>query len=86
VVVAPRRYWQPGAAIMAGTTTTAGQDIIFAPSLPTDAAAIQMSSAPAEKPRDEFAAPIDPDKLAVFPLTIPYLLNPVGGSLSQTGG
>ncbi|AIC27750.1 multiple antibiotic resistance MarC-related protein [Rhizobium etli bv. mimosae str. IE4771] len=40
--------------------------------------AIKMASGPTEKPHDEFAAPVDPDKLAIFPLAVPYLLNPVG--------
>ncbi|MCH4546136.1 MULTISPECIES: MarC family protein [Rhizobium] len=40
--------------------------------------AIKMASGPTEKPHDDFAAPVDPDKLAIFPLAVPYLLNPVG--------
>ena len=40
--------------------------------------AIKMASGPTEKPHGELADPIDPDKLAVFPLAVPYLLNPVG--------
>ncbi|MBY3049219.1 MarC family protein [Rhizobium laguerreae] len=40
--------------------------------------AIKMASGPTEKPHDYIAAPVDPDKLAVFPLAVPYLLNPVG--------
>jgi len=40
--------------------------------------AIKMASGPIEKPHDELAAPTDPGKLAVFPLAVPYLLNPVG--------
>src|SRR5215217_2962382 len=40
--------------------------------------AIKMASGPIEKPHDDIAAPVDPDKLAVFPLAVPYLLNPVG--------
>lgn len=40
--------------------------------------AIKMAAGPTEKPHDEPATPVDPDKLAVFPLAVPYLLNPVG--------
>lgn len=40
--------------------------------------AIKMASGPTEKPHDELVEPVDPDKLAVFPLAVPYLLNPVG--------
>ncbi|ANK92069.1 MULTISPECIES: MarC family protein [Rhizobium] len=40
--------------------------------------AIKMASGPMDKPHDDVAAPVDPDKLAVFPLAVPYLLNPVG--------
>lgn len=40
--------------------------------------AIKMASGPTEKPHGELEAPVDPDKLAVFPLAVPYLLNPVG--------
>ncbi|ULJ76478.1 MarC family protein [Rhizobium gallicum] len=40
--------------------------------------AIKMASGPTEKPHDEIAVPVDPEKLAVFPLAVPYLLNPVG--------
>ncbi|MBB4477939.1 MarC family protein [Rhizobium etli] len=40
--------------------------------------AIKMASGPTEKPHDELATPVDPEKLAVFPLAVPYLLNPVG--------
>ncbi|MGO4137642.1 MarC family protein [Rhizobium brockwellii] len=40
--------------------------------------AIKMASGPTEKPHDDISAPVDPDKLAVFPLAVPYLLNPVG--------
>lgn len=40
--------------------------------------AIKMAAGPTEKPHDELSTPIDPDKLAVFPLAVPYLLNPVG--------
>lgn len=40
--------------------------------------AIKMAAGPTEKPHDELTAPVDPDKLAVFPLAVPYLLNPVG--------
>lgn len=40
--------------------------------------AIKMAAGPTDQPHDELKAPIDPDKLAVFPLAVPYLLNPVG--------
>jgi small neutral amino acid transporter SnatA (MarC family) len=40
--------------------------------------AIKMAAGPTEKPHDELTTPVDPDKLAVFPLAVPYLLNPVG--------
>ncbi|QPB22654.1 MarC family protein [Rhizobium sp. 007] len=40
--------------------------------------AIKMASGPTEKPHDEIEVPVDPEKLAVFPLAVPYLLNPVG--------
>jgi small neutral amino acid transporter SnatA (MarC family) len=40
--------------------------------------AIKMAAGPAEKPEDELGLPIDPAKIAVFPLAVPYLLNPVG--------
>ncbi|CAN7432690.1 MarC family protein [Rhizobium leguminosarum] len=40
--------------------------------------AIKMASGPTEKPHDDISAPVDPEKIAVFPLAVPYLLNPVG--------
>jgi multiple antibiotic resistance protein len=40
--------------------------------------AIKMAAGPTEKPHDELPVPVDPDKLAIFPLAVPYLLNPVG--------
>jgi multiple antibiotic resistance protein len=40
--------------------------------------AIKMASGPTEKPNEELGLPIDPAKIAVFPLAVPYLLNPVG--------
>lgn len=39
--------------------------------------ALKMAAGPAEK-HDELGLPIDPEKIAVFPLAVPYLLNPVG--------
>ncbi len=40
--------------------------------------AIKMAAGPTEKPKDELGLPVDPAKIAVFPLAVPYLLNPVG--------
>ncbi len=40
--------------------------------------AIKMAGGPAEKPEADLGLPIDPSKIAVFPLAVPYLLNPVG--------
>lgn len=40
--------------------------------------ALKMAAGPGEKHEDELALPVDPDKIAVFPLAVPYLLNPVG--------
>ncbi|MBY5894053.1 MarC family protein [Rhizobium ruizarguesonis] len=40
--------------------------------------AIKMASGPTEKPHEEPELPVDPEKIAVFPLAVPYLLNPVG--------
>ncbi|MCW1407240.1 MarC family protein [Rhizobium sp. 1AS11] len=40
--------------------------------------AIKMASGPTEKPHEETGLPVDPEKIAVFPLAVPYLLNPVG--------
>ncbi|WP_276122352.1 MarC family protein [Pararhizobium qamdonense] len=39
--------------------------------------ALKMAAGPAEK-HDELGLPVDPEKIAVFPLAVPYLLNPVG--------
>lgn len=39
--------------------------------------ALKMAAGPAEK-HDELGMPVDPEKIAVFPLAVPYLLNPVG--------
>jgi small neutral amino acid transporter SnatA (MarC family) len=40
--------------------------------------ALKMASGHIEKPDDNLGIPVDPAKLAVFPLAVPYLLNPVG--------
>jgi small neutral amino acid transporter SnatA (MarC family) len=40
--------------------------------------AIKMAAGPTEKPEEELGLPVDPAKIAVFPLAVPYLLNPVG--------
>ncbi|HWK01500.1 MAG TPA: MarC family protein [Xanthobacteraceae bacterium] len=40
--------------------------------------AINMVSGPAKKNEEEAAAPEEAKKIAVYPLAIPYLLNPVG--------
>jgi small neutral amino acid transporter SnatA (MarC family) len=40
--------------------------------------AVKMAAGPTERPLNELPVPADPDKLAVFPLAVPYLLNPVG--------
>ncbi|NTJ09064.1 MarC family protein [Rhizobium lusitanum] len=40
--------------------------------------AIKMASGPTEKPNEDVALASDPMKIAVFPLAVPYLLNPVG--------
>jgi small neutral amino acid transporter SnatA (MarC family) len=40
--------------------------------------ALKMAAGPTEKPHDDLGIPIDPEKIAVFPLAVPYLLNPVG--------
>lgn len=40
--------------------------------------AIKMASGPTEKHEDDLGLPVDPEKIAVFPLAVPYLLNPVG--------
>jgi len=40
--------------------------------------AIKMAAGPTEKPKEDLGLPVDPAKIAVFPLAVPYLLNPVG--------
>lgn len=40
--------------------------------------AIKMAAGPIEKPHGEIELPVDPAKIAIFPLAVPYLLNPVG--------
>jgi multiple antibiotic resistance protein len=40
--------------------------------------ALKMAAGPTEKHHDDLGIPVDPKKIAVFPLAIPYLLNPVG--------
>ncbi|MCV3210712.1 MarC family protein [Mesorhizobium sp. YC-39] len=40
--------------------------------------AIKMASGPTEKHGEDSGLPEDPEKIAIFPLAIPYLLNPVG--------
>jgi multiple antibiotic resistance protein len=40
--------------------------------------AIKMASGPTEAHKEGLGLPVDPDKIAVFPLAVPYLLNPVG--------
>jgi small neutral amino acid transporter SnatA (MarC family) len=40
--------------------------------------ALKMAAGPTEKHPDHLGIPIDPAKIAVFPLAVPYLLNPVG--------
>jgi multiple antibiotic resistance protein len=40
--------------------------------------AIKMASGPTEKHNEDLGLPVDPAKIAVFPLAVPYLLNPVG--------
>jgi small neutral amino acid transporter SnatA (MarC family) len=40
--------------------------------------ALKMAAGPTEKPPEHLGIPIDPAKIAVFPLAVPYLLNPVG--------
>jgi small neutral amino acid transporter SnatA (MarC family) len=40
--------------------------------------AIKMASGPTEKHHEDLGLPVDPEKIAVFPLAVPYLLNPVG--------
>jgi small neutral amino acid transporter SnatA (MarC family) len=40
--------------------------------------ALKMAAGPTEKAHEDLGIPIDPAKIAVFPLAVPYLLNPVG--------
>lgn len=40
--------------------------------------AIKMATAQPDEPSELVKAPVDPKKVAVYPLAIPYLLNPVG--------
>src|SRR5688572_7462639 len=40
--------------------------------------AVRMALGPGDEVVHEVAAPADPDKLAVYPLAVPYLFNPVG--------
>ncbi|WP_455274808.1 MarC family protein [Rhizobium herbae] len=40
--------------------------------------ALKMAAGPTEKHPEHLGIPIDPAKIAVFPLAVPYLLNPVG--------
>ncbi|ANT50217.1 MarC family protein [Mesorhizobium amorphae] len=40
--------------------------------------AIKMASGPTEKHGEDLGLPVDPEEIAIFPLAIPYLLNPVG--------
>jgi small neutral amino acid transporter SnatA (MarC family) len=40
--------------------------------------ALKMAAGPIEKPPEHLGIPIDPEKIAIFPLAVPYLLNPVG--------
>ncbi len=40
--------------------------------------AIKMASGPTEAHHEDLGLPVDPEKVAVFPLAVPYLLNPVG--------
>ncbi|TGS09642.1 MarC family protein [Mesorhizobium sp. M2E.F.Ca.ET.209.01.1.1] len=40
--------------------------------------AIKMASGPTEKHGEDLSLTEDPGKIAIFPLAIPYLLNPVG--------
>ncbi len=57
--------------ITGGTVTVAGGIILAL-------LAIKMASGPTEKPNGELGLPVDPEKIAVFPLAVPYFLNPVG--------
>ncbi|KQY15141.1 MarC family protein [Rhizobium sp. Root482] len=40
--------------------------------------ALKMAAGPTEKPAEDLGIPVDHAKIAVFPLAVPYLLNPVG--------
>jgi len=40
--------------------------------------AIKMAAGPTEKHKEDLGLPVDHAKIAVFPLAVPYLLNPVG--------
>lgn len=40
--------------------------------------AIKMASGPTEKHDQDLGLPVDPARIATFPLAVPYLLNPVG--------
>jgi len=40
--------------------------------------ALKMAAGPTEKHHEEVPHEVDPTKIAVFPLAVPYLLNPVG--------
>ncbi|PZM15755.1 MarC family protein [Rhizobium tubonense] len=40
--------------------------------------ALKMAAGPTEKAHEDLGIAIDPAKIAVFPLAVPYLLNPVG--------
>jgi multiple antibiotic resistance protein len=43
--------------------------------------AVKMALGPGEAVVEDLEAPADPDKLAVYPLAVPYLFNPVGITL-----
>lgn len=40
--------------------------------------ALKMAAGPTEKPKEDLGMHVDPTKIAVFPLAVPYMLNPVG--------
>lgn len=40
--------------------------------------ALKMAAGPTDKHPEDLGIPIDPAKIAIFPLAVPYLLNPVG--------
>jgi multiple antibiotic resistance protein len=40
--------------------------------------ALKMAAGPIEKHHEELEISVDPEKIAVFPLAVPYMLNPVG--------